>query len=86
MGSKAQLKSQEGKQKVSDMESSVTKLCGQVIALINNAAVFLDGWDEALFDSVLTTNFRTPIQLSERLLPHMAPGECHGFRIDFDFM
>lgn len=42
---------------------------------VNNAGILLKTWDEATFNSVKKTNFDGPVQLTQKIAPHVASGE-----------
>uniref|UniRef100_A0A7S3VKX9 Uncharacterized protein n=1 Tax=Dunaliella tertiolecta TaxID=3047 RepID=A0A7S3VKX9_DUNTE len=44
----------------------------QIDVLVNNAAVFIDGWAAEVYDLTLRTNFKGPIELTQSLAPHLA--------------
>ncbi|KAK9864077.1 hypothetical protein WJX84_011985 [Apatococcus fuscideae] len=46
----------------------------QVEALVNNAAVMKYDWKKDSFDASYATNFEGPLQLTEKLVPHLKPG------------
>ena len=51
----------------------------QVEALVNNAAVMKYDWKKDSFDASYATNFEGPLQLTEKLVPHLKPGRSAGF-------
>lgn len=62
--------------------SSISKFVGtikssydqQVAALVNNAAVMRYDWTKDSFDTSYATNFEGPLQLTEKVAPHIKPG------------
>ena len=49
----------------------------QIVALINNAGIALDGCTQATFDAQMTVNYEGPKRLALKLAPHMSPGGGH---------
>lgn len=47
----------------------------QVAALVNNAAVMRYDWTKDSFDTSYATNFEGPLQLTEKVAPHIKPGQ-----------
>ena len=49
-------------------------MVAQVDALVNNAAVMRYDWTKDSFDTSYATNFEGPLQLTEKVVPHIKPG------------
>ena len=49
-------------------------MLAQVGALVNNAAVMRYDWTKDSFDTSYATNFEGPLQLAEKVVPHIKPG------------
>jgi len=44
----------------------------EIQLLINNAGIFLDGWNPSVFEETMNTNFRGTLLLTEHLLPYIS--------------
>eukprot|EP00898_Chlorokybus_atmophyticus_P003199 jgi/Chlat1/3880/Chrsp26S04168 len=50
------------------------KYSGRVSTLVNNAGIFLDGWDQNTWDESMRTNYHGTMNLTMQLLPHLSDG------------
>jgi len=58
-------------QSIKDFSTVIEDEYGACDVLVNNAGIYVKGWDRSLFDSVMRTNLMGPLHLTQRLLPTM---------------
>lgn len=46
----------------------------KINVLVNNAGIYPREWSKEVFDRAISTNYKGPLLLTEKLLPYLAPG------------